>query len=98
MGGLIKDFGKVTLLEFFVRSGGERKMAKLTNCAWTIEITRADRGNLEGANFAEYASFGKKNRVDSLCCKLEVVSTETVREASRSSWYCCAGRYVVALF
>ena len=52
IGGLIKDFGKVTLLEFFLRSGGELKMAKLTNCAWTIEITRADRGNLEGANFA----------------------------------------------
>ena len=63
IGGLIKDFGKVTLLEFFLRSKGELRMAKLTNCAWARGLTRADRGNLEGANFAEYASFGNKHKI-----------------------------------
>ena len=48
LGGLLDGFKKVTLLDVFLRSKGELKIAKLANCQWTSEITRADRGTLEG--------------------------------------------------
>ena len=84
IGGLIKYFGKVTLLEFFLRSKGELRMAKLTNCAWTRELTRADRGNLEGANFAEYASFGNKHKI------LRIVTENRIEwTACVANWKLC---------
>ena len=58
LGGLLAGFGRMTLLEFFLRSKGELKMTKLANCVWTPEIMRADRGALEGSNeVPEYAFF-----------------------------------------
>ena len=39
-GGLLNGFGRMALLEFFVRSKGELKIAKLSNCRWTREIAR----------------------------------------------------------
>ena len=63
-GGLLDGFGKVTLLEFFIRSKGQLKMAKLSNCVWTREITRVDRGSLEGShNVPEFGSFGNKHGI-----------------------------------
>lgn len=60
-GGLLNGFGRMALLEFFLRSKGELKIAKLVNCTWTRGITRVDRGTLEGSNFVpEYAAFGNK--------------------------------------
>lgn len=50
IGGLLEGFRKVTLLEFFLRSKGELKIAKLANCSWTPKITRTDRGTLEESN------------------------------------------------
>ena len=82
MGGLLSDLGKVTLLEFFLRSGGELKMAKLTNCAWTPEITRVDRGTLEGSkNFPEYASLANKHQI------LRIVTE------SRIEWTACVANW-----
>ena len=64
IGGLLEGFGKVTLLEFFLRSKGELKIAKLANCSWTPEITRTDRGTLEGSNtFSEYSLLGNKHQI-----------------------------------
>ncbi|KAL9971116.1 hypothetical protein ACROYT_G023603 [Oculina patagonica] len=64
IGGLINGFGKLTLLDFFLRSKGELKMAKSTSCVWTREITRADRGTLQGSNeVPEYASFANKHKI-----------------------------------
>ena len=79
--GLLDNFGKVTLLEFFLRSKGELKMAKLTNCAWTHEITRTDRGTLEGAKFPEYVSFGNKHQI------LRIVTE------SRIEWTTCVANW-----
>ncbi|KAL9988314.1 hypothetical protein ACROYT_G002747 [Oculina patagonica] len=63
-GGLTESFGKLKVLEFFIRSKSQLKMAKLSNCAWTPGITRVDRGSLEGShNVAEYGSFGNKHGV-----------------------------------
>ena len=63
-GGLLDGFGKVALLEFFIRSKGQLKMAKLSNCVWTREITRVDRGSLEGShNVPEFGSFGNKHGI-----------------------------------
>ena len=60
-GGLLNGFGRMALLEFFVRSKGELKIAKLSNCRWTREIARVDRGTLEGSDdVPEYAAFGNK--------------------------------------
>jgi len=64
LGGIMDGFGRMTLLEFFLRSKGELKMAKLANCAWTPEITRADRGTLEGSSMVpEYEIFSNKHRI-----------------------------------
>ena len=62
--GLNGTFGKLVLFEFFVRSGGKLKVARLKNCTWSHEITRADRSTLEGTpHFLEYATFGNKHNV-----------------------------------
>ncbi|KAJ7339520.1 hypothetical protein OS493_005919 [Desmophyllum pertusum] len=82
IGGLLDSFGKVTLLEFFIRSKGQLKMAKLSNCAWTPEITRVDRGTLEGSNhFTEYGSFGNKHGI------LRIVTQ------SRIEWTACVANW-----
>ncbi|KAL9988313.1 hypothetical protein ACROYT_G002746, partial [Oculina patagonica] len=81
-GGLTESFGKVTLLEFFIRSKGQLKMAKLSNCAWTPGITRVDRGSLEGSyDVSEYASFGNKHGV------LRIVTE------SRIEWTACVANW-----
>lgn len=82
LGGLLDGFGRMTLLEFFLRSKGELKMAKLANCMWTPEITRADRGTLEGSNkVPEYASFANKHRI------LRIVTE------NRIEWTGCAANW-----
>ena len=82
LGGLLDGFGRMTLLEFFLRSKGELKMAKLANCVWTPEITRADRGTLEGSNkVPEYASFANKHRI------LRIVTE------NRIEWTACAANW-----
>ena len=81
-GGLLDGFGQVTLLEFFIRSRGEPKMAKLSNCAWTREITRVDRATLEGTNdLTEYATFGNKYGI------LRIVTD------SRIEWTTCVANW-----
>ena len=82
IGGMLEGFGRVTLLEFFLRSKGKLKMAKLTNCSWSSEITREDRGTLEGSNnFSEYASLGNKHQV------LRIVTE------SRIEWTACVANW-----
>ena len=82
LGGLLDGFGRMTLLEFFLRSKGELKMAKLANCVWTPEITRADRGTLEGSNkVPEYASFANKHKI------LRIVTE------NRIEWTACAANW-----
>lgn len=82
IGGLLKDHGKITLLEFFLRSKGELKMAKLSNCTWTPQITRVDRGTLEGSNnVPEYASFANTHQI------LRIVTE------SRIEWTACVANW-----
>ena len=85
LGGLLDGFGRMTLLEFFLRSKGELKMAKLANCVWTPEITQADRGTLEGSNTVpEYASFANKHRV------LRIVTENRIEwTACVANWKLC---------
>jgi len=61
-------------------------MAKLTNCEWTPEITRVDRGSLEGSNnFPEYASFGNKHQI------LRIVTENRIEwTACVANWKLCA--------
>ena len=82
IGGLLDDFGKLAGLEFFIRSEGQLKIAKLSNCVWTPEITRVDRGSLEGSNnVPEYSSFGNKHGI-----------LRTVTE-SRIEWTACVANW-----
>ena len=85
IGGLIDGFGKLTLLEFFLRSQGALKMAKLTNCVWTPEITRTDRGTLQGSNkVPEYASIANKHKV------LRIVTENRIEwTACVANWKMC---------
>ena len=85
LGGLNVTFGKLVLFEFFVRSGGEVKVAKLKNCTWSHEITRADRGFLEGTpHFLEYATFGNKHNVLRIITENRIEWTTCV-----SNWKTC---------
>jgi len=86
LGGLLDGFGRMTLLEFFLRSKGELKMAKLANCVWTPEIKRADRGALEGSNrVLEYASFANKHRI------LRIVTENRIEwTACVANWKLCS--------
>lgn len=82
IGGLRDGFGKLALLEFFIRSEGQLKIAKLSNCVWTPEITRVDRGSLEGSNnVPEYSSFGNKHGI------LRIVTE------SRIEWTACVANW-----
>ena len=82
IGGLLDGFGKLALLEFFIRSEGHLKIAKLSNCMWTPEITRLDRGSLEGSNkVPEYSSFGNKHSI------LRIVTE------SRIEWTACVANW-----
>lgn len=85
IGGLLGGFGKITLLEFFLRSKGELKIAKLTTCAWTHEITRADRGTLEGsATFPEYSKLGNRHLI------LRIVTENRIEwTACVANWKLC---------
>ena len=85
IGGLLDGFGKVTLLEFFLRSKGTLRMAKLTNCAWTPKITRVDRGTLEGSsNFSEYVTMGNKHKILRIVTKRRIDWTACV-----ANWKLC---------
>lgn len=82
IGGLLDGFGKLAVLEFFIRSEGQLKIAKLSNCVWTPGITRVDRGSLEGSNSVpEYSSFGNKHGI------LRIVTE------SRIEWTACVANW-----
>ena len=84
-GGLLNGFGRMALLEFFVRSKGELKIAKLSNCRWTREIARVDRGTLEGSNdVPEYAAFGNKFNILRIITNNRIEWTTCV-----SNWKLC---------
>ena len=82
IGGLIDGFGKLSLLELFLRSKGELKIAKLGSCSWTPKIKRADRGNLKGSKeVPEYANFANKHTV------LRIVTE------NRIEWMACVANW-----
>ncbi|XP_058969328.2 uncharacterized protein [Pocillopora verrucosa] len=85
IGGLIEGFGKLSLLEFFLRSKGELKIAKLGSCAWTPKIKRRDRGNLKGSKeVPEYANFANKHTV------LRIVTENRIEwTACVANWKMC---------
>ncbi|XP_022788801.1 uncharacterized protein LOC111328596 [Stylophora pistillata] len=85
IGGLMDGFGKLSLLEFFLRSKGDLKIAKLGFCAWTPRITRADRGKLEGSNeVPEYTNFANKHAV------LRIVTENRIEwTACVANWKMC---------
>ena len=85
IGGLHNGFGRMALLEFFVRSKGELKIAKLSNCRWTHGIARVDRGTLEGSNdVTEYAAFGNKFNILRIVTNNRIEWTTCV-----SNWKLC---------
>ena len=85
IGGLHNGFGRMALLEFFVRSKGELKIAKLSNCRWTHGIARVDRGTLEGSNdVPEYAAFGNKFNILRIVTNNRIEWTTCV-----SNWKLC---------
>ena len=85
IGGLIDGFGKLSLLEFFLRSKGELKIAKLGSCAWTPKIKRTDRGNLKSSKeVPEYANFANKHTV------LRIVTENRIEwTACVANWKMC---------
>ena len=85
IGGLIDGFGKLSLLELFLRSKGELKIAKLGSCSWTPKIKRADRGNLKGSKeVPEYANFANKHTV------LRIVTENRIEwTACVANWKMC---------
>ena len=85
IGGLIEGFGKLSLLEFFLRSKGELKIAKLGSCAWTPKIKRTDRGNLKSSKeVPEYANFANKHTV------LRIVTENRIEwTACVANWKMC---------
>ena len=56
--------GENTLKDFFVRSKGNIKIAKLTDCAFSKDLNYRDRGYLEGVKeFPDYSLFGRDNKI-----------------------------------
>lgn len=64
LGGLKANFGRTTLLDFFIRSGGGLKIGKSADCFYSDELFSSDRGNLEGTgDFPDYSNFGAAHNV-----------------------------------
>ena len=56
--------GENTLYDFFTRSRGNLKIAKLPNCALSRDMNYRDRGYLEGfKEFPDYSLFGRDNKI-----------------------------------
>ena len=77
-------FGKTSLLDFFLRSKGELRVAKLANCVWSKQITKVDRGKLESIrHFEELASFGNEHGI------LRIIREDGI------DWTRCAANYIL---
>ena len=58
------DCGSMSHLDFFVRSNAALKIAKLSNCVFSSELTYADRGILEGTrDFIDYSTLGQLHSI-----------------------------------
>ena len=58
------QYGKASLLDFYLRSKGKLRIAKLKKCEWSAEITKADRGPKIGLKeFNEYVDFGNEHGI-----------------------------------
>lgn len=54
------DYGSLGYLDFFLRSKGTLKLAKLSNCFLGQSLNYIDRGSLEGSKeFTDYSKLGK---------------------------------------
>lgn len=57
--GLHTNFGRITLLELFLRSEGALKIGKFGGCSYSDNLFQPDRGALHGIHdFPEYSDFG----------------------------------------
>lgn len=58
------ECGSMSHLDFFVRSNAALKIAKLSNCFFSSELTYADRGVLEGTrDFIDYSTLGQLHSI-----------------------------------
>lgn len=58
------ECGSMSHLDFFVRSNAALKIAKLSNCVFSSELTFADRGILEGTrDFIDYSTLGNLHSI-----------------------------------
>ncbi|KAJ7356358.1 hypothetical protein OS493_025467 [Desmophyllum pertusum] len=54
------DYGSLSHLDFFLRSKGTLKIAKLSNCYFSQSLNYIDRGSLKGSKeFTDYSRLGK---------------------------------------
>jgi len=58
LNGLRPDFGRLSLLDFFLRSNGTLKIGKFGNCFYSDELFNIDRGPRKADEFPEYSHFG----------------------------------------
>ena len=57
--GLQTNYGRITMLDFFLRSGGNLKIGKFGGCFYSDKFYQPDRGALHGLHdFPEYSDFG----------------------------------------
>ena len=83
LGGWRKHFGKASLLDFFFRSKGKLRIAKLKSCVWSKDVTKIDRGPLRGSkDFVEYANLGNEHGV------LRIVKED------RIEWTSCIANHI----
>ncbi|KAK3742205.1 hypothetical protein QZH41_005596, partial [Actinostola sp. cb2023] len=57
LNGLRPDFGRLSLLDFFLRSNGTLKIGKFGNCFYSDELFNIDRGPRIADEFPEYSHF-----------------------------------------
>ena len=58
------EFGKTSFMDFFLRSKGELKVAKLAGVTLSRFLNRVDRGKLEmKMEFTDYTKFGKEHDI-----------------------------------
>jgi hypothetical protein len=61
---LNSNFGRLTMLDFFMRTKGKLKIGKFGNCLLSDHLFRIDRAELQGSSdFTEYSNFGVRHGI-----------------------------------
>lgn len=88
IGGLEPSFGRLTLLEFFLRSKGRLKIGKFGNCILSDHLFITDRALLqESRDFPEYTNFGTRYGI------LRIIKEDRIEWTKcAASWRLCKER------